>query len=439
MEHLQHPIEAGWQATDLEDQSIPVKQIHVVGGGTIEPVRNHLALTAPAYGATARRIAELSAEHMPHMDVNLHLTRLAGGSKELTTSEDLRNLAAEIVGDLATKVVFWSPAVTDFLGRVGDVESGDHAERLNSADPTTIDLLPNDKILPMFRKDILNGNRPRKDIFAVGFKTTVNAPPDMQYAIGLKSLKKNSLNLVLANDTVTRRNMIIAPEETFYTETTDRELVLRDLVEMAALRSQLTFTESTVIDGEPVPWESSLVYSALRSVVNHCIERGAYKPFLGVTAGHFAAKLDSHTFLTSRRKTNFNDLEKLGLVKVTTDGNDRVLAYGSKPSVGGQSQRIVFDQHPEEDCIVHFHSPIKPGSEVPSVSQREYECGSHQCGENTAKGLGSFEDGEIKAVYLDNHGPNIVFNHQTDPQKVINFIEGNFDLTAKTGGYIPRD
>ena len=48
-----------------------------------------------------------------------------------------------------------------------------------------------------------------------------------------------------------------------------------------------------------------------------------------------------------------------------------------------------------------------------------------------------FEDGAIEAVYLDNHGPNIVFRHDVDPQKVIDFIEENFDLTGKTGGYIP--
>ena len=35
---------------------------------------------------------------------------------------------------------------------------------------------------------------------------------------------------------------------------------------------------------------------------------------------------------------------------------------------------------------------------------------------------------------LDNHGPNIVFNHNIDPQEVIDFINQNFDLSDKTGG-----
>lgn len=414
------------------------KQIHVVGGGTIEPVRNHLALAAPAYGATARRIGELCEEIMPEMDTNVHLTRMADPESRIETSEDLRELAEEIVGDFATKMVFWSPAVCDFTGKVGDVESAHNADRLKSSQPPTLDLVTTPKIVPMFRAEGVGGNAPRKDILAVGFKTTTGADPESQYADGLRLLKQNSLNLVLANDVQTRNNMVIAPEETIYHETTNREEVLQGLVEMAMFRSQMSFTESTVIDGEPVPWESEEVFPALRAVVDFCIEQGAYKPFMGKTAGHFAAKIDDRTFLTSRRKSNFNDLSKVGLVKVRTDGDDKVLAYGAKPSVGGQSQRIVFEQHPDKNCIVHAHVPMKPGSKVPVVSQREYECGSHQCGENTSRGLGKFEDGEIEAVYLDNHGPNVVFHDSTDPQKVIKFIQDNFDLSQKTGGYAPQ-
>lgn len=416
------------------------KQIHIVGGGTIEPIRSHLELSASAYGTTARQLGELCRELIPEMDTNVHLTRMADPESPHRTSDDLRDLAADLVGDYATKMVFWSPMICDFRGRVGD---GYSDPKLDSSLPHAMLLEPNPKIIPMLRKLGVNGAEPRKDIQAIGFKTTVGAPPELQYEAGLGLLKKNGLNLVLANDTKTRNNMVITPEEAHYpdealVEGTDRLAVLRELVEIAKERSQMSFTRSTVISGEPVPWKSEQVYPALRTVVDHCINSGAYKPFLGVTAGHFAAKIGEKTFLTSRRKTNFNQLDEIGLVKVETDGDDRVIAYGSKPSVGGQSQRIVFEQHPDKDCIVHFHCPIKPESNVNTVSQREYECGSHQCGENTSKGLTSSEDGAIEAVYLDQHGPNIVFHHSVDPQRVIEFIEENFDLSAKTGGYIPK-
>jgi len=112
-------------------------------------------------------------------------------------------------------------------------------------------------------------------------------------------------------------------------------------------------------------------------------------------------------------------------------GENTVAAYGAKPSVGGQSQRIIFKDHPETDCIVHFHCPPKPGSAVAVRQQKFFECGSHQCGKNTSDGLKEVAPG-IKCVYLDNHGPNIVFNRKVHPYDVIKFIDENFDLSKST-------
>ena len=143
-----------------------------------------------------------------------------------------------------------------------------------------------------------------KDIFAVAFKTTSGATPEEQYIAGLNLLKEASVNLVLANDVKTRLNMVITPEEARYHETTDREAALMGLIEMTLLRSHLTFTRSTVVAGEAVPWDSELVPEALRTVVDHCISAGAYKPFRGATVGHFACKVNDHTFLTSIRNSH---------------------------------------------------------------------------------------------------------------------------------------
>ena len=118
-----------------------------------------------------------------------------------------------------------------------------------------------------------------------------------------------------------------------------------------------------------------------------------------------------------------------------TDSPDSVIAYGAKPSVGGQSQRIIFNDHKGMDCVVHFHCPMldSPRDEIPIKSQREVECGSHQCGKQTSDGLKRF--GNLKAVMLENHGPNIVFSKNIDPKEVIDFIKSNFSLEDKTGGY----
>lgn len=156
---------------------------------------------------------------------------------------------------------------------------------------------------------------------------------------------------------------------------------------------------------------------------------------MGKTVGHFATKIDDKNFVTSIRKTNFNELDKVGMVLIESTGPDNVKAFGAKPSVGGMSQRIIFNKYPDLDCIVHFHCQKKESSSVPVRSQREFECGSHECGQNTADGLLDMENG-IHAVMLDKHGPNIVFSKDTDPQEVIAFIDKNFDLSKQTSELI---
>lgn len=446
-----------------DKSTIGIKTVHIFGGGTFSHVRSHLSLATPAFGTTAKRIFEIACDKFDKMNTFLHLTKMADPGSLLVTNEDVESHVALLTTEFDTKIIFMNAALCDFNGDIVDPRrttpvgfdmnmysfercngskstddlldkpvrsgvKGKYADRLKSSDGKQLmELTPAHKILKSIRAN-------RKDIFLVAFKTTCGASEQEQYLAGLKLLKTNSCNLVLANDVKTRLNMIITPEEAKYHVTDDRDLALTQLVDMTYYRSQLTFTHSTVVDGTPVPWDSALVYPSLREIVNYCIERGAYKPFNGATVGHFACKIKENEFLTSIRKTNFNVLNKTGLVRVVTDGPDSVIAYGAKPSVGGQSQRLVFSEHQDCDCIVHFHCPLKDAfcSKIPVVSQREYECGSHQCGQNTSIGLKKF--GNLYAVMLDNHGPNIVFHHSINPQEVIDFIEMSFDLRDKTGG-----
>lgn len=423
-----------------------VKKIHVFGGGTVSHITNHFAVCSPAYGTTAKELQKIIRDDVrfDKFDVHLELTKMAGGTLE--TNEDVAKRIEELKSDSNTKIIFFNCALVDWepkiittykdnIGYSKDKEIrnlGKYSERLESRGTPVIDvsLEPANKIISTIRSG-------RKDIFLVGFKTTCGATKQEMYEKGLYLCKTGSVNLVLVNDTKTRWNMIITPEEAAYHETEDRELVLRELVDMAYHRSHLTFTQSTVIAGEPIKWSDDRIPDSIRKVVNHCISKNAYKEFNNSTVGHFAIKLSDTEFLTSIRKSNFNDLDKIGMVYVKTDGPDTVLAYGAKPSVGGQSQRIVFNDHADMDCIVHFHSPLRENhpDDIPIVSQRKVECGSFQCGSQTSNGLKGFENGYIKAVMLDKHGPNIVFNKNISAQLIINFIERNFDLSKKTGGY----
>ena len=415
----------------------------ILGGGTRQYVRNHTYVGAKGGGSTARMIHKIIKDHpLNQMGVQLILTNMATGGHEMlhvNTPEDIRHIAKGIANDDKVKVVFMNCAIVDFEWQIGDIESGKLAERLSTHAggpmPEMRAMRVTPKILPIFRQLPNSYGKVRKDLFLVAFKATCGDTNQQMFEKGLKCLKDNSANLVLVNDTKRMHNMIITPEEAVYHETSNRYEAILGLVDMALHRSQLTFTQSTVIDGSPVSWDDPQIPNSLREVVDFCIAQNAYKPMQGATVGHFATKLDDQTFLTSKRKSNFNKLKEIGLVKIVTDGPDTVLAYGAKPSVGGQSQRMVFNDHPGMDCIVHYHSPLKanPKHDIPVVSQREVECGSHQCGQNTSDGLKQF--GNLKCVMLDQHGPNIVSPSTIDPQEVIDFITQNFDLDKKTSGY----
>lgn len=410
--------------------------IHIFGGGTFSHVRSHLALAAPAFGNTARQLwNKFHVTHTPN-ELKLHLTKMADHMSSVITNEDVEAEIDKLIADPECRVIIMNVALCDFDGSILEegetTESGSHATRLRTRERShrLMQLTPAAKLIGKIRKT-------RKDIFVVGFKTTCGATSDEQYLAALNMLKESSINLVVANDTLTRNNMIVAPEETRYNETTDRDSVLNTLVEMVMSRSKNTFTRSTVEEGDLRKFDSDpAIPENLREVVNHCVTRGAYKPFRGSTAGHFAVRVDEGRCLTSRRKTNYTAPGGLDLVEVEYKGLDKVIAYGAKPSVGGQSQRIVFDEHPDLDCIVHFHSPIKENARdlIPIADQAPYECGSHQCGANTSRNLKPFNG--IHAVMLDNHGPNIVFSKEADPKDVIDFIEANFALERKTGGLV---
>lgn len=421
------------------------QNIYIIGGGTLSYVRTHLALCTPAFGATAQDLTKICNNYMwnhPELhdryNIITVLTKMADSSSPIKTNEDVSQWIDEIIKDPATRAVIFNVALTDFDGQIGDIESSMTAPRLESRKGLyAIELSAADKLIGKIRKH-------RKDIFVVGFKTTSGADHATQYAKGLKLLKDNSINLVLANDVGTRKNIIIVPEESHYGSDTDsRERVLEQLVEMMFARIENTFTRSLMVPGESIDWNGELVPAGLRAVVNHCIEEGAYKPFMGKTVGHFAVKVDSTTILTSKRKTNFNELDEVGLVKIESIDADRVRAYGAKPSVGGQSQRIIFKEHEDADCIAHFHCPMldNPRDDIPIAPQWQNECGSHECGQNTSDNLKLFDLGDgdfLKAVFLEEHGPNIVFSRNTDSSKVIDFINANFDLSNKTGGVIPE-
>lgn len=404
--------------------------IHVLGGGTSFDVRPHLSLSARSCGGTARALARLFER--AGAPVTLHLTRQAdpqpdGRHNPLVTNAHVAALLDRIVADPATTGVVMSCALVDYEART-DAPVG----RQRSADgPITLSLTPAEKVIDRVRAE-------RKDVYLMGFKALADAGDDALFSAGLRLMKRAHCNLVVANDMVTRRGMLVVPEEAAYFVGDDRGALLAGAAQTMLDRMRLRFTRSTVVPGDLVSLYDDRVPSNLRDVVLHCVREGAYKRVGGSTAGHFAARLADGTVLTTCRRTDFNGFtdDTTRMVEVSFEGLDRVIARGARPSVGGRSQERIFRAHADAECIVHFHAPLRDDAPdvVNTVSQREYECGSHECGENTARGLRPV--GAVRAVMLDNHGPNIVFGRGVPAADVCAFIDRNFALRSRTGGRV---
>lgn len=540
--------------------SIPEnKRIAIIGGGTNTYISNHLALSAPAYGSTAKKLAnKFRANSENEMQVDLYLTKMAQQAPgNPDTPEEVEALVDKLIADPNTRVIVFNVAMVDYkpeqlLEEKSDWESvwnqpfknkfGKYEGRLSTSEHPEIllEMYVADKIIQKIRKE-------RKDILLVGFKTTCGSTKEEQFHKGLKLCKDSSANIVFVNDVDKNRinnlnnllkekenlesilplqhsisinlstiekeiqalqnNGLVTPEESSYWYNT-RDEALDALVQMVLDRSHLHFTRSTVVNSKTVPWlveaedgwiedkgkiykHNPLIPDTFAVIFDYVRGAGAYK--LGPTkstVGHMGIKLGPNEFLTTKRKTDFNKMEEVGLVRVITDDPDdvfgykhffrpyediiddaldncnqdelslgqayeeakfkqdyaksivnqnKVIAFGAKPSVGGQSQRSLFDAYPNLDCIVHFHCPLKPESRklFKPVQQFSFECGSKNCVDNNLSSFHEFKVSETNSIWaghMDYHGPNIVFNSNINPQLVIDFISSHWDLNKKTTG-----
>lgn len=395
-----------------------MKRILILGGGTFNPVRNHFALAAPAFGKTARKLKELLPES------ELVLTKMADHTSSLITNEDVKNYLDKELKDPNLSVIIMNMAICDFEAQVGDVPSGLNAKRLKTKDGEfDLTLRPIDKLLKKIRLE-------RPDIFLVGFKTTTGETEEDQFLIALKMMKSVKCNLVLANDLTTKLNMVITAEETIYGKTIDRNASLNELVEILKLRMNGTYNRTKFLEKENVSVNDTP--ESFRKVLKFLVENGGFieNNGNGFTPGHFCFKNSDHSMISSQRKSNHNKVFDEGMGVVTVDSKGKFTAEGKrKPSVGARSQWILLNSYPDYDCIVHTHNPLKTAKTLNTVDQRPFQCGSLECGMNTLQGIEDYQG--IKAVFLDKHGANIIFKSSEDPDKVIEFIKNHLELGVK--------
>jgi len=392
----------------------------ILGGGTFQPIRNHLSLSAPAFGTTAKQLHIL----LPESD--LVLTKMADSNSKLISNEDVEQYIDILLDDKNVGTIILNIAFCDYKAKAIDgIESDFHGERLKTSEgDVKIILTPTEKIISKIRIK-------RPDIFLVGFKTTTNKTSDEQFKIALKMMKSVKCNLVLANDTVTRNNFVLTAEETIYCETTDRMRVLRELAEITNMRSDLTYNATNFEKMESYP--ISDMPESFQKVMQFLVDNGGFieNNGNGFTPGHFCWKNRTASFYSSQRKANHNLVFSEGMTLVNVD-NDIFTAYGErKPSVGARSQWLILEKNNGYDCIIHTHNPLLENSNIPIAEQRPFQCGAIECGINTVNNMVIIKK-DIKAVYLNKHGANILFKSSTNPDIIINFIKKHIELGIKT-------
>lgn len=171
-------------------------KVVIIGGGTFNHISCHLSLAAPAFGATARSLANtykaLGAE------VELILTKMADHTSKIVTSGDLSKRLTELVEDRDIKVLVMNAAVCDF-----EMDNPSDQSRLSSSQDYPAKLLGLKAKLVRWFKD------QRPDVIVVGFKTTHDAKWTTQVSKAALSLEQNGIDIVLANDVATRSNIVV--------------------------------------------------------------------------------------------------------------------------------------------------------------------------------------------------------------------------------------
>lgn len=401
-------------------------KIIILGGGTFNPISNHFAVSAPAFGKTAKEIylilhEILEENKISKYDIELVRTAMASENSSLKSNEDVEQYIDGLLMDNSVKGIILNIAFCDFEFESGSFR-GNRLETSNGS--INLKLNPSKKIIDKIRKS-------RPDIFLVGFKATTNKTEEEQFMIGLKMMKRSKCNLVLANDVITKNNIIITPEESYYKGADEtRDSALRELCRIMIHRMNGTFEYTNFIKTKDSSMRSTSM--TFQKVIQFLIDTGGFieNNGNGFTPGHFCQKFGEEYFLSSQRFSNHNKVFENGLSKIHIDDNRYLTVEGSrKASVGARSQYTLLKNNPGYDCIIHTHNPLKNTSIINTRPQKYLQCGSLECGLNTLHGLQEY--GELKAVYLDKHGVNILFKSSSDPDTIINFIKDNIELGVK--------
>ena len=206
-----------------------MNNIHIFSGGTFSPVRNHLSLSAIAFGNTGRKLKQL----LPTS--KLHLTKMADYTSNLLTNKDIENKVDELLKNPHTKCIIMNAALCDYDGTIDNVESGLHSKRLESREGEfSMKMTPSSKVISKIKSE-------RPDVLVVGFKTVTN---ENDINVIRHKADRMKVDYVFVNDTVTRKNYLISPISEIKGQGDDsRDLLLKVLSEAINNKLDLSFCD----------------------------------------------------------------------------------------------------------------------------------------------------------------------------------------------------
>lgn len=195
----------------------------IIGGGTFNPIACHLSLAAPAFGRTARDMARRFSHLAPDMECVLKLTKMADHTSDLITNLDVADYVSGLLDDPLVKIIIMNAAICDF-----EIKNPSTESRLSSQkDYHVVMKGVKGKILSMIKDR-------RPDIVVCGFKTTHGATNDQQLKKGVASMNANNINLVIANDVGTYKNVLISDSGRSYMD--DRGALIDRMIRIAVGR-----------------------------------------------------------------------------------------------------------------------------------------------------------------------------------------------------------
>lgn len=210
------------------------RKVEVIGGGTRFHLDSHLFLGSPARGGTAERLVKLCEEQLDPANwvVRLTLTTTADPTSRVDTNAHVSAWLDKVLADPATAAIIMNAAIVDFDASfvADDLPSGTSDGRLRTRDDAgqprsyLLRLTPAEKLIGVIKQR-------RPDITLVGFKQTSGADQEGQEHEGRALLQRTGADVVLANERVSRRNLIL-DRTGVRANTLDRGEALRELAQI---------------------------------------------------------------------------------------------------------------------------------------------------------------------------------------------------------------